>query len=247
MNLILDIGNTFCKICVFEYNNLIFKNIVKSKKDEIITEVSKIFGDYEIKNVIFSSVNTLIDGIKEFLEAFCGSVLEFSSKTKVPVKNLYSNPAALGLDRLAAAVGAATEFEGKSCLIIDAGTAITFDYLKDGKEFWGGNISPGIRLRFKSLNEHTAKLPLIENYDWLSGFARDTASAVMGGVLNGIKFEIEGYIRDFERDNPDGKIILTGGDTIFLAKNLKNTIFAAPNLVAFGLNRILNYNVSKSF
>ena len=247
MNLILDIGNTFCKLCVFDDKDLIFKQIVKKKKKNIFEATDQIFAKNKINYAIFSSVNTHVEGLSARFNALDVPFLEFSHSTKVPIKNSYMTPHTLGLDRLAAAIGASTLFEGKSCLIIDAGTAITFDYLKDGNEFLGGNISPGIQLRFKSLNEHTAKLPLIKEYDWTSGFGSDTPSAVIKGVLNGIKFEIESYISDFERDNPDGKIILTGGDTIFLAKNLKNTIFAAPNLVAFGLNRILNYNVSKSF
>ena len=247
MNLILDIGNTFCKLCVFDDNELIFKQIAKAETENIFEAADQIFAKYKINYAIFSSVNTRVEGLNARFEALGVQFLEFSRSTFVPVKNSYSTPETLGLDRLAAAIGASTLFEGKSCLIIDAGTAITFDYLKDGNEFLGGNISPGIALRFKALNEHTAKLPLIKEYDWEEGFGCDTVSAVMKGVLNGIKFEIESYISDFERDNPDGKIILTGGDTIFLAKNLKNTIFAAPNLVAFGLNRILNYNVSKSF
>jgi type III pantothenate kinase len=246
MNLVSDVGNSFCKICVFDSNDLVYKQIVKSQEDEISEAVSKISGLFKISGAIFSSVNPRAGLIKEVFESYCPGVLEFSRTVKVPVKNGYLTPETLGLDRLAAAVGASVVFPDVSSLIIDAGTAITYDYLKDGKEFLGGNISPGIRLRFKSLNEHTAKLPLIEDYDWREGFGLDTRSAVICGVLDGVKLEIEGYVADFKSKNPAGKIILTGGDTIFLAKKLKNTIFAAPNLVAFGLNRILNYNVSEN-
>lgn len=245
MNLILDIGNSCCKISVFENNTLIDKQIVKSSKEEIISSVNKINKVYRVDNAIFSCVGLIEKEIEDFLKNIFPNILFFSSFTKSPIKNKYLTPEKLGIDRLAAACGAFFLFPNKDCLIIDAGTAVTFDYLNCFGEFLGGNISPGIRLRFASLYEHTAKLPLIETFDWYDGFGNDTHSAILSGVLTGLKHEIEGYISDFEALKPDSKIILTGGDTFFLAKKLKNTIFAEPNLVSIGLNGILNYNVSK--
>lgn len=242
MNLVLDIGNTFCKICVFDCNKLIYKDLAKSSSSEILLKTFEIFKVQDIKSVIISSVNSKVS-VEEELKKKCSNVLVFNSLTPIPVKNLYSTPKTLGLDRLAASVGAFDLFEKKNCLIIDAGTAITYDFLNSCGEFLGGNIAPGIRLRFSSLNEHTSKLPLIEDFSWGGEFGNDTFSAVSNGVLNGLLFEIEGYTKRFGDKYPDGKIILTGGDTIFLSKKLKNTIFAEPNLVAIGLNRILNYNV----
>jgi type III pantothenate kinase len=174
-----------------------------------------------------------------------GKVIKLTSETPIPIIHRYSTPETLGKDRLAAAVGATVIFPGSSCLVIDAGTAITYDYIKDGREYMGGNISPGIDIRFKSLHDFTSRLPLITEPQTTDTFGLSTIEALSNGVITGIIHEIEGYISRFEKKNVNSNIILTGGSSIYLSKKLKNTIFAEPNLVTIGLNRILNYNVLK--
>ncbi|MBR4266593.1 MAG: type III pantothenate kinase [Bacteroidales bacterium] len=247
MNLILDIGNTCCKICLFDDNMLINKYIVKSETSEILSELNNSIKKNIVERSIISSVAGNFSEVEEYLNRISGFNIVFGYGTDVPIKNSYSTPKTLGNDRLAAVVGASVIFPGRNSLVVDAGTAITYDFLKDGIEYIGGNIAPGISLRFKSLHEHTSKLPLIENYEWKEGFGDCTANAINNGVLQGVKFEIEGYISSLEKKYSDFAIILTGGDSIFLSKTIKNAIFAEPNLVTIGLNRILNYNVFKNF
>jgi len=147
-----------------------------------------------------------------------------------------------GADRLAAAVGANTIYPNSDILIVDFGTAITIDVVSGG-EFLGGNITPGAAIRFKALHHFTKKLPLCSlNDNPTELFGNTSVSAIECGVVNGIVYEIEGYIRDLQRKYSDLRIIFTGGDSNFFAKRLKNTIFATYDLVAYGLNRILEYN-----
>ena len=148
----------------------------------------------------------------------------------------------MGPDRLAAAVGAATLYPNSDVLIVDFGTAITCDLVSAEGEFLGGNISPGATLRFRALHQFTHRLPQCELIDREIFMGRDTVSAIEGGVVNGIVYEVEGYIRDLEKRYPSLRIIFTGGDSNFFAKRVKKTIFATYDLVAYGLNRILEYN-----
>lgn len=152
----------------------------------------------------------------------------------------------MGRDRLAAAVGANAIYPENDVLIFDFGTAITIDIVTKEGEFLGGNISPGVQSRFRALHDYTARLPLLS----MPGdpgvaiplVADSTDDAITSGVINGIQFEIEGYIEQLSASHDSLKIIFTGGDGIFFAKRLKNTIFATYDLVVHGLNRILEYN-----
>jgi len=159
----------------------------------------------------------------------------------LPITNRYKSET-IGLDRLAGAVGANYYFKNKNILLIDIGSAITYDIISSENEFLGGNISPGLNLRFKSLNLFTKNLPLMKYQEDDNLFADNTQQAVILGVQNGILYEIESYINIFSKKFDDLKIIFTGGDTNLFVKKIKNTIFAKPNLVAEGLNIILNYN-----
>ena len=245
MNLIIDIGNTASKLAIYDGNTLIFSDKTASETVSTVKMIRKTLCNYDIKNCILSSVSLPYDELTEPLEGINGTVVKFDSSTDIPIDNRYSTPETLGKDRLAAAIGATVIFPGASCLVIDAGTAITYDYVKDGTEYLGGNISPGIDIRFKSLHDFTSRLPLISDPKPTETFGLSTEEALSNGVINGIIYEIEGYIKRFEKKNVNSHIILTGGCSIYLSKKLKNTIFAEPYLVTIGLNRILNYNVLK--
>ena len=245
MNLIIDIGNTACKLAIYDQNTLIDSDIADSNPIAATAAISRLRGIHDIKNCIVSSVAMQYDEISAALEGIAGMVLTLDADTKIPIANLYSTPRTLGNDRLAAAVGATVLFPGCNCLIIDAGTAITYDYVRDGREYLGGNISPGILLRFKALHQYTSRLPLITDPQPTDTFGLSTTEAISNGVVTGVIHEIEGYISQFEKKNVNSRIIFTGGGSIYLSKKLKITIFAEPNLVTIGLNRILNYNVLK--
>jgi type III pantothenate kinase len=131
-------------------------------------------------------------------------------------------------------------------LKIDAGTCVTYDFINEKGQFIGGAISPGLRLRFKALHEYTASLPLVTSTDQ-QGFdliGQDTTSAIASGVLNGISAEIYGIVKQYEQRFSNLKVVATGGDWSKFATMQESEIFARPNLVLEGLNRILNFNIN---
>ena len=165
-----------------------------------------------------------------------------TASTPVPIKNDYSSPSTLGMDRLAAAVGAWSIEPGHDMLVIDAGTAITYDFVSASGVYKGGNIAPGKDLRFKSLHEHTGALPLVEDNGVVPMLGNDTETAIRSGVLNGIRYEMEGYIEKMGCLFPSLLVFLTGGDAESFDIKAKRRIFALPNLVLRGLVRIVEYN-----
>lgn len=165
-------------------------------------------------------------------------------KTKIPINNCYETPETLGMDRLAAAVGAYTLYPKSNCLIIDAGTCITYDFLDTSANYHGGSISPGIKMRFKALQYFTAKLPLIESLTYTGILGKNTSDAIKVGVLQGFKGEVESVIATFKQKYPEIKIIVTGGDISFFETTIKHSIFAVSDLVLIGLNKILNEQIN---
>ncbi len=240
-NLTIDIGNTRLKWGLFEGGELIDTGAGASEELENLLQWSN---NQKVKNVILSNVGKEFDEAlkKRFQEAFYFIYLD--ENTRLPFRNAYKSPQSLGKDRLAAIAGALHLFPGEHVLVIDIGTAITIDYLTASGIFEGGNISPGLDMRYQSMYLFTARLPLIEDApgEW-NGWGEDTKTAMQLGVVNGILFELEGYIRRLEAEIFDFKTLLTGGGADFFAKKLKNKIFVNHNLVLTGLNKILDYNV----
>ena len=244
MNLIIDIGNTFCKLFVFEQNKPIFSSKVETTKQ---IDLNELFNEFNpVTNAIISSVTGISEDLKEKIHKHGTNLVILDSVTKIPITNLYKTPETLGKDRLAAIVGAYNIFPNQNVLAIDAGTAITFDFINENSEYTGGNISPGLSMRYKALNYFTKKLPLLNPCDNFPFIGQTTDEAIIAGVQNGIIFEISEYIKKFDENYKELKVILTGGDTFFFAHKLKCPIFAEPFLVAIGLNRILQDNVEKS-
>ena len=238
MNLIVDIGNSYSKFYVFENDVLIdeLKFVEREINLNLIFEKHK-----NIKNAIVSTVanNEIIAKILQKVQHF----VEFTHETQIPINNLYESPKTLGLDRIAAVVGAWHLFKNQNVLIIDAGTAVTYDFLDSENNYLGGNISPGLLTRFKSLNTFTKKLPLVNPKEDFQIIGKTTENAIQSGVQQGLIFEMESYIEHFEKEFSNLKVILTGGDCFFFDKKLKKTIFVVPNLIALGLNQILKLNV----
>ena len=169
-------------------------------------------------------------------------LIAFTAATPIPIGNDYSTSATLGMDRLAAAVGAWSMGVGKDLLVIDAGTAITYDFVSASGVYKGGNIAPGIWLRFRSLHEHTGALPMVEARGVVPMLGNDTETAIRSGVLNGIRHEMEGYIDELGSLFPSLLVFLTGGDVDFFDIKIKRRIFAVPDLVLRGLARIVEFN-----
>ncbi|MGE5382443.1 MAG: type III pantothenate kinase [Omnitrophica WOR_2 bacterium] len=239
--LVIDQGNTLTKIALFKDNELewvrSFPEFGKEDADTLQLPFESIGG------AIISSVSADPQRITTLFDSLEWIILEHD--TSVPVKNNYHTPETLGKDRLAAVVAANLIFPDNDVLVIDAGTAITYDLITAHKEYIGGSISPGLTLRFKALHNFTQKLPLIETKPFyeLTGF--DTSSSILSGVMSGSIFEIDGFISSYKEKYPNLKTILTGGDAIYFDKKLKSNIFAFPNLVLNGLNLILQHNLEK--
>ena len=236
MNLVIDIGNTRTKVALFENNTI--------KKQESFTEgdwaiIKKKMPDLRQNKVIISSV----DDIKsKKIQTYFPDALFFSHALNLPISIQYNSAHVLGVDRIAAAIGAQFLFPYKNTLIIDLGSAITFDFLDANGQFLGGNISPGLHFRLKSLHQYTNKLPFIKPRSQNTLIGKNTEEAINNGVVRGIIYEIEKYIDEYQENYNNLTVILTGGDSYFFDKILKKTIFAEENLVLIGLNRILTYN-----
>lgn len=237
MNLTIDIGNTVAKMAVIENGQV----VDTFRVDELKTsDIASIFENFPtIDAAIMVSSKCYNPQIESYVRSKVRRFVNFDYKVKVPIKNLYKTPETLGADRLAAAVGALTLYPQQNVLIVDFGTAITIDMVSDKGEFMGGNISAGARTRLRALHEYTGRLPLCSLADQTELLGTTSVSAVESGVIQGIVYEIQGYIRDLSLKYNDLRIIFTGGDGNFFAKRFKNPIFATYDLVAYGLNRIL--------
>lgn len=240
MNLCIDQGNSSTKVGLFEGDKFVENKIFKCFG---IPEIGGLFKDYPIDMCIFSSVASYEDLVINELSSRVKTFIELSAETPISITNAYKTPETLGKDRLAAVVGASFLKPDTDILVIDAGSAITYDFIDKNKLYHGGNISPGVDLRFKALHYFTDKLPLVKLEEEVSFLGDDTKSAILSGVINGICFEMDGYINSLRSEYHDLSAFLTGGDTIYFANKLKNAIFANTNLVLIGLNRILQYNV----
>lgn len=241
MILAIDIGNTRTKIAMFEKDTVletqIFEQALFEKKIKNILQKS-----ISKPIIILSSVGKLTEETLAWLQSQA-EIITISHKTTFPFKNLYATPSTLGIDRMVLAAGAVLQHPNCNRLVIDAGTCITYEFINDNNEYLGGAISPGLLLRYKALNHYTAKLPLLEptEIDYLIG--KQTDQSIHSGVINGITQEIDGIINQYKSLYPDLKIILTGGDTLFLVKRLKNVIFANSNFLLESLNNLYQYTI----
>ena len=243
MNLVVDIGNSRTKLAIFSKKELVDSLTIDKLTISRLEEIKKTYPD--IDRTILSSVSSANPQVAGYLKSEYSYFLELNYQTPVPIKNQYKTPYTLGLDRLAAAIGACELFPGKDLLVIDAGTAITFDLIENNGTFKGGNISPGLRSRFRALHEFTKNLPLIGEAEEYPVIGQTTEEAIRAGVINGMVFEIDGTISLFSENRPDLQPVLTGGDALFFERRLKNAIFVKFEITLIGLNRILEYNVEK--
>jgi type III pantothenate kinase len=162
--------------------------------------------------------------------------------TPLPVRHKYKTFDTLGPDRIACVVAANKLYPGKDVLLVETGSCITFDFIDADGCYHGGGISPGLNMRFRALHTFTDKLPLIEPESAPALIGDSTKTSILSGVINGIKAEVEGIISRYESNYENLTIILSGGNLDYFDKNLKNNIFAVPNIVLTGLNIILEFN-----
>lgn len=238
-NLCIDIGNTLTKVAVFTGTKMDHFEVIQSN---IIDRLSIIIVEKKIESAIVSSVANYSPELDNLLKETLRTYFVLDAHTPLPVENLYETKETLGKDRIAVAVGANFLYPGTDVLIIDAGTAITYEFINRNAQYMGGAIAPGIHMRFKALNTFTHKLPLVEPGQEYSLFGRNTIEAIRVGVQSGIVHEIDGTIASYKALYPELQVILTGGDIKFFDNKLKNAIFVVSNLLMIGLNRILTYN-----
>ena len=217
-------------------------------------DVERLFDLYDITDSIISSVVNIEAAIVNTLHRRSQHFVLFDHLTPVPIVNKYDTPHTLGQDRLAAAVGAKSLCPNENLLIIDAGSAITYDFVTDKGEYMGGNIAPGIKMRFTILQRMTKKLPLVETEEneLIPLFGKNTRDAIAAGVIRGIAYEVKGYMRTLHEKMDHFHTFLTGGNAPYILNNVrtsrteKREIRYEKNLVLIGLNTILIHNKTAS-
>lgn len=238
MNLAIDIGNTRVKAGLFSGKELIKLNHYESLQ-KLINDSSFI---KQSQKVIIGSV---VEGLEQEIERLKSLVpVEiFTTNTRIPITNLYQSASTLGSDRLLASIAANNLYSNADVLVIDAGTCIKYNFCNQRNEYLGGAISPGILMRFKSLNLYTSKLPLLDpDFTYSELIGTNTQNSIQSGVLNGVLAEINDIIFQYKKKYPYLICVMTGGDSEYLSKRLKNSIFVHQNLVLKGLNDILIFN-----
>ena len=239
LNLIIDIGNTAAKVALFDGGEMVE---VLTESNQSLDCLEALCAKYPVEQGIVATVIDLSERVLAALVALPFPLLWLDSKTPLPVTNLYETPETLGYDRMAAVVGANEQYPRRDILVIDAGTCITYEFIDSKGQYHGGNISPGMQMRFKALNQFTGRLPLIDSNGRKLPMGRDTETAIRAGVLKGMEYEISGYIESMKHKYPELLVFLTGGDDFSFDSSVKSIIFADRFLVLKGLNRILNYN-----
>ncbi|MDR1813277.1 MAG: type III pantothenate kinase [Tannerella sp.] len=241
MNLIVDKGNTCLKLAVVDNGKIVDEMTTYDVPDAVGWLEAVVF-IYKMDKAILSSVTDYDRDIMRFFKKYMPRFKFMDTRMSLPITVEYETKETLGVDRIAAAVGAYSEKEGENLIVIDAGTAITYEVIEASGKYVGGNISPGMITRFRALNTFTKRLPLVQKQDDAPLTGTNTQTAILSGVINGIVFEMDGFIDAYRAKYGDIFVFLTGGDAFFFEKRLKNRTFADANLVIKGLNRILEYN-----
>ena len=235
----VDIGTTKVKVAHFSDGDLV--SISRQQRFNYAS-LRKIEKDFPGAYIIISSVRHLTDKMTAQI-AKHDRVFYLDDALELPIQVLYETPQTLGKDRIAATVGAWSHFPEQSSLVIDAGTCITYDIVLEDGRYLGGNISPGIQMRLNAMHTMTRKLPKVNHTEDLPPWGTSTETALQVGAALGSLKEIEGFIKDYRKKFGKLNILLTGGDSHFFVNRLKSKIFASPNLVLEGLNKILQHNV----
>ncbi|MCQ2346654.1 MAG: type III pantothenate kinase [Paludibacteraceae bacterium] len=242
MNLCIDQGNSRTKIALFDAKGKMVRSL--NYKTFSSADVERLFALYSISNSIISSVINIEPAIVNALNRLSKKFILFDHLTPIPIKNCYDTPQTLGQDRLAAAIGAATLCPKENLLIIDAGSAITYDFVSAEGEYLGGNIAPGLKMRFTALSQMTKKLPRveIEENELIPLFGKNTRDAIAAGVVRGVLYEVKGYMRTMDERVENYVTYLTGGNAPHILSHIQSQVRYETHLVLIGLNCILEYN-----
>jgi type III pantothenate kinase len=230
----IDVGNSQVKIGLFKEDKLIKAENVDN------TAIICHLQEHDVSNVIISTVKEDNSVIAELGKVY-SNLLVFKPETPVPLNIDYETPNTLGIDRVAAAIGVNSGFNGP-LVIVEAGSCITCDLINDKNVFRGGTISPGLQMRLQAMHTFTSKLPLLKLRSPNQLVGRSTNDAMLSGVVNGSQQEIADLVGRYQKKYPDLKVIICGGDAIYFDKIMEFNIFVLPNLVLEGLNAILRFN-----
>ena len=242
MNLCIDQGNSRTKVALFREDGSIAKNLMY--KSFTSADVERLFSLYPIGDSIVSSVVNIDPAVVNVLHRLSSRFILFDHKTPLPLRNCYQTPETLGQDRIASAVGASYICPNQNLLIVDAGSAITYDFVSATEGYLGGNIAPGVKMRLTVLRQMTKKLPAVEveKNAFIPLFGKNTHEAMAAGVIRGIIFEVKGYMRALNEQGTPFVTFVTGGNAPYILGNLQTEVRHEPHLVLKGLNGILEFN-----
>lgn len=235
--LVVDIGNTMAKAALFKGMELLGNVRLKN-----LEELRAFTQDQSISGVMVARVGNALEDAEKFLQQNF-TTTRLGHGIRLPFTNGYQTRETLGADRVAAVAGAQHFFPEKNCLVIDMGSCITFDFLDANGMYHGGAISPGMMMRFRAMHEYTGKLPEVHPAELPDWIGNSTEGSLQSGVFYGITDEINGAIDRYEQKFGSVQVVLCGGDSYLFGKHIKNNIFAAPELVLYGLNKILLFHV----
>lgn len=237
MNLLVDLGNTRAKAYVDDVHGPV--ELANEANVAALLDVLE-RGQNSYHRVLVCSVINDAPWHDRLLR-LAPQVVFLSASMPLPIRLNYDTPLTLGADRIAAVAGAWALQPGNAALVIDMGTAITYDVIDAAGCYQGGNIAPGLRLRLEALHEKTGRLPQVSPEKPVSLIGISTDTAILNGVMQGIRFEIEGYRRALSKKYRGILTFLTGGDAKFFEISAKSGIFVVPNLTAIGLSSIINH------
>lgn len=239
-NLIVDIGNTRSKVAIFGGDVLQEQTVIANNDTTALTHL---ITQYKPGYSILSSVGEDVGDIKKILMQDT-QFLELTHELPLPFINRYLTPQTLGMDRIAGIAGALSFYNKKNCLVIDMGTCVTYDFITAGSEYLGGAISPGLNMRLKAMAQFTKRLPDL-SFEKPEGFIGGTTKeSMLSGVYYGLLGEINDTITRYEEQFGAIQVLVCGGDGPIFDKHTKKSIFAAPDLVLHGLNKLLRYNAT---
>lgn len=233
--LIVDAGNTRIKVAHYQQEELLNLSILETAE---MNRFSETISAYPYSCSILSSVCS--EAETESMRSKLKNCLLLKD-AKLPIEIDYDTPQTLGADRIANAVAIA-HLSKTAALSIDIGTCIKCDFVDAEKRYLGGSISPGIKLRYRSLNDYTAALPLLDDTESENLIGKDTRQSISSGVLNGIRGEITFFMNNYLELHPNLTIFMTGGDAPHFDYSRKKNIFAIENLTLYGLLLILKAN-----
>ena len=251
MNLCIDQGNSRTKVALMTDEGKIIKDFIYKQFSS--ADVERLFELYDISDSIISSVVNIEAAVVNALHRHSQHFVLFDHNTPVPIIIRYETPQTLGQDRLAAAVGAKSLCPNENLLITDVGSAITYDFVTEQGEYLGGNIAPGLKMRFTMLHRMTKKLPQVDadENELIPLFGKNTRDAIAAGVVRGVAYEVKGYMRTLQEKTPHFRTFLTGGHAPYVLKNVRSSrneqreMRHEKNLVLIGLNEILVFNKLK--